>query len=292
VAKRKNIVVTSVTQYIKDVALSDSTRFYTRTTNYMPLFRGQANANWPIEPSVYRNSRFRHEGNYIREIERIEPDSFTGLSYIEKLMKMQHYGLPTRLIDFTTNSLVALYFACCGEPTKDGAVFELHAFPLYRQEFVWISIVMKYIFEFSSLPFVPQVLIDEIKNNLLNYPLRGVEDLHNDEAIIKILTDPIGIYPKLTNQRLRCQDGVFVLCGMKIKENTSSGIEFCEASYLSIDDLWPESRTIIIPAATKEQILSELDMIGVNTRILFPELESQIQYAIKHVNEQKIKYYI
>lgn len=287
-ARFENIVVTSLAQYIQDVALRDSTRFYTRTSNYMPIYRGQANSNWLLAPSVYRDNQYKHESNYIREIERIEPDSFKGLSYIEKVMKMQHYGLPTRLIDFTTNSLVALYFACCEQFENDGIVFELHAFPLYRQEFVWVSIVMKYIFEFCSLPFNPQTLIEEIKKDTVMYPTRGVEDLYNDEAILKILTSPIGIYPRFSNPRLKCQDGVFILFGMKVERVTRDGIEFGEASFSSISEFWPESRSIFIPAAHKKKILADLDKIGINERKLYPELESQIKYAVKYINKQDI----
>ena len=44
---------------------------------------------------------------------------------IEILTELQHYGGKTNLIDFTTDFLIAIFFACAGEPKEDGQVIVL-----------------------------------------------------------------------------------------------------------------------------------------------------------------------
>jgi hypothetical protein len=39
----------------------------------------------------------------------------------------QHFGMPTRLLDWSTNPLAALFFACEGEDGKDGFVYAMDA---------------------------------------------------------------------------------------------------------------------------------------------------------------------
>lgn len=54
-----------------------------------------------------------------------------GLDDLELLIHAQHFGLKTRLLDWTSNPLVALWFACTSNnkevETKDGYVYALEA---------------------------------------------------------------------------------------------------------------------------------------------------------------------
>lgn len=276
--------ISCLEDFIHYVSIQKRTAFYSRTTNFMPIYRGQPNRDWLVEPAVYRNGRFDKERNYIRELERLEPDAFSSMTRIEKLIKMQHYGLPTRLLDFTYNSLVALYFACCSHPESDGVVFEVHGFPLYHQDFVWISIVMKYLFEFGPLPFNPAHMIDELKRDAIHYPPRGVKSFYEIDSLTEILIKPLGLYPRFTNERIKKQDGVFVIAGMDIKEQKMDGIVFEKQSYTDVSQLWSESRTIIIPSTAKQEILHNLEKIGIHKRKLFPELDAQASFVTEYID--------
>lgn len=80
---------------------------------YEVFYRGESSYYEKTIPGIFHNNNnLENEHKLFRELELRYPNVFDNAkSTIDKLAIMQHYGLPTRLLDFTTNPLLALYMA-------------------------------------------------------------------------------------------------------------------------------------------------------------------------------------
>jgi hypothetical protein len=105
-------------------------------------FRGQADESWRIRPSIYRYCDFLRYQTTFYEKELLgakPPKASPPLTHtdfdLEWLMLCQHFEIPTRLVDWSTDILSALFFASYGhkEMTKDGALYicKQSDYPLY-----------------------------------------------------------------------------------------------------------------------------------------------------------------
>ena len=101
------------------------------------LFRGESRNNPRVSSRLFREIENDWKPDWdIEASERAllqEARRFTGeTSDSAILSEIQHYGGPTNLIDFTTDILVALYFACDGDIEEEGR------FILLRRNAKWV----------------------------------------------------------------------------------------------------------------------------------------------------------
>ncbi|EHM54086.1 FRG domain-containing protein [Cardiobacterium valvarum] len=85
------------------------------------FFRGHGDEGWQMLPSIYRAKHLiENEDKIIKDALTYCPDDFLPSDTLfEKLVKLQHYGYSTRLLDLTANALVALYFAAWNKKHHD-----------------------------------------------------------------------------------------------------------------------------------------------------------------------------
>ena len=104
--KIKENEITNVSSFIEAInKLSKDSSLY---------FRGHSNIKYELKPTIARTNKnlLAQEHKIYRETILNSPQQFSGKNTIESLTFMQHFGIPTRILDITENPLVALYFAC------------------------------------------------------------------------------------------------------------------------------------------------------------------------------------
>lgn len=75
-------------------------------------FRGVGVTIYPDSPSIFRPNNERKEDERYRKVKTEYYDSLQKLPFLDRLSMVEHYGLPTRMLNVSSSPLVALYMAC------------------------------------------------------------------------------------------------------------------------------------------------------------------------------------
>lgn len=166
------------------------------------------------------------------------------------LCVMQHYRAPTRLLDWSENLLVALYFTVSADPSDDGEVWAMFPSPLNRAAGAGWGI---------PLP----------SSRHLRYLLQEPYWDGQAEALAKSLdlpqpvNSPLALEPPLRFPRMAVQASTFT-------------IHPAPEGSKSIPEILPDSKHLVryhVPAAAKRELLAQLRVLGVSDQHLFPDLE-------------------
>lgn len=256
---------------------SERIRFY---------YRGNSDKKYKLAPGIYRvNSK--DENYFFREMQVRCAMQLSQDALLDKLVYLQHYECPTRLLDITTNPLVVLYFACGGTTKADGAVFcfnvrekdvlypnsdraqmlsHLCEFSKKEQQQIMVYAMLSYLSgKFKQKPPVGKY-VEPIIERLYHAIKRETAAFEREMRPFDLLR-PAFIQVAKSNPRIVKQDGAFIISGLSVDE---------------IDCDWRinkyVSQRIIVPASSKAVILKELEQVGICEATLFPEADKVASY--------------
>lgn len=249
------------------------------------FFRGHSDARYELTPSLLRkwdNGDWQFlpdEDRLCKELLIADYDEFQGDQYcFDRLVRMQHYGLPTRLLDISSNPLMALFFACSCKPEKLEIDGEVIVFQVRSDDVKYYdSDTVSCLSNLSNLTYGQKNEINlsldldafkatDVATKLLHY-IKSEKGFFEPRIVPDDLGSIICVKAKRTNTRIKSQSGAFLLFGHEatLPDAGQDGIEISR-----------------ITIKNKAHILKQLDRININATTVYPSID---QTAV-HLRDQ------
>lgn len=258
------IVITSLSELIARVTPTDPDPATGRRRD-IGVYRGAAEASWSLYTSLDTlggvnppHGKADLEEHILRNFIRYSRPYFGSatVNEWEVLVAAQHHGLPTRLLDWTYSPLVAAHFATIrGKPGVDRAVWRLDWKAVHRRfRLPELALQIQDLNEIfgPNRPFTPWTLFG-----------KGFADL-----IFACMIEP----PSL-DARIMAQSATFTLCSHK-RESFDH--------FLERHDLGSALTRYVIPAHEVGRLRDQLDLVSVDERRLFPDLDGVADYLRRY----------
>lgn len=235
-----------------------------RSLNQLPnnfIFRGHADASWKLESTLERTIGKKWSTELARKFEdhylnlfKSKYHIYNGSEHEPKsklawLSVMQHYGAPTRLIDFTESPYVALYFA-------------LEAYnPLLRNDLAIYAIDYNSIMD-ESLAYISR---RDSSFKKTRHEIIGKQDELFDDVVDRFSYEVVWITEPLElNARIDRQSGTFLISGDKERRIED----------LLSNDMYKNVQIIkfIIPNEIYENIYALLRKMNINAKTIYGDL--------------------
>jgi FRG domain len=247
------------------------------------LFRGHDDASYPLQTTLDRKvgRDKRRAEDYLlqqfkRQMHQYLPSESLPTSDLGVLALMQHYGVPTRLLDVTRSPYVALYFAVRDVSIKaDAAVWVFNTINIQTTSLRRICSkdpeLVKVFGRFCNprAEFPSQKLFQKLFMPDVSYgDLQNPESLQHQEIIF-------ALEPFTMNPRLTVQQGLFLVSASPCNTFEETLIDILQETESKISETGghePSVFKIVIPMNLRRPLMRNLEKMKITAASLFEGL--------------------